>query len=96
MLNKLSNRLFWDVNPQSLDAEKDIAFIISRVVERGTLEEWRVIVAEYGIAKIVRVAKELKSLDIKAANFLSQISDTPITEFKCYNIKQSNPRHWIY
>jgi hypothetical protein len=95
MLNKLSNRLFWDVNPQSLDLEKDIALIISRVVERGTLEEWKVIVEAYGLSRIVEVAKEIRSLDIMAANFLAQISDTPINQFKCYNFKQSSQVHWI-
>lgn len=96
MLENLSDRLFWDVDPQSLDWEKDISLIVSRVVERGTLEEWRTIEQRYGLNKIVNVAKEIRSMDILAINFLSQISGTPITEFRCYNTKQLNQEHWIY
>lgn len=96
MLKNLSERLFWDVDPQSLDWEKDISLIVSRVVERGTLEEWRTIEQRYGLNKIVDVAKEIRSMDILAINFLAQISGTPITEFRCYNTKQLNQEHWIY
>ena len=96
MLENLSDRLFWDVNPTSLDWEKDISLIVTRVLERGTLEEWRTIVQKYGLNKIVDVAKKIRSMDRLAINFLAQISGTPITEFRCYNSKQSNPPHWIY
>ncbi|MFD2201868.1 DUF6922 domain-containing protein [Shivajiella indica] len=96
MLDNLSDRLFWDVDPKSLDWEKDISLIISRVLERGTLQEWRTIEQRYGLNKIVSVAKEIRSLDLLAINFLAQISGTPITEFRCYNTKQLNQKHWTY
>lgn len=96
MLENLSDRLFWDVNPTSLDWEKDIALIVTRVLERGTLEEFRTLVQKYGLNQIVDVAKEIRSMDLLAINFLAQISGTPITEFRCYNSIQSNPPHWIY
>ncbi|RPA66577.1 hypothetical protein EF405_20035 [Cyclobacteriaceae bacterium YHN15] len=96
MLDNLSDRLFWDVDPKSLDWEKDITLIISRVLERGSLQEWRTIEQKYGLNKIVSVAKEIRSLDILAINFLAQISDTPLTEFRCSNTKQLNQKHWTY
>ncbi|MFN4285578.1 MAG: DUF6922 domain-containing protein [Lacibacter sp.] len=96
MLHHLSDRLFWDVNPALLDWEKDMPLIITRVVERGTLEEWRVIEQQYGLQKIVAAAKEIKSLNYIAANFLAQISGTPITEFRCYTTRQLHRQHWIY
>lgn len=96
MLENLSNRLFWDTNPALLDWEKDISLIIARVVERGTIEEWRTIVQRYGLDKIISVAKEIRSMDLLAVNFLAQISDTPIIEFKCYNTRQLSRQHWVY
>ena len=96
MLENLSDRLFWDVDPKSLDWDKDISFIISRVIERGTLEEWRTIEKRYGLNKIVSVAKEIRSMDLLAINFLAQISGTPLTEFRCYNTKQLSQKHWTY
>ena len=95
MLENLSTRLFWDVNPDQLDWEKDMPLIITRVAERGTLEEWRAIVRRYGMVKIIAVAKEVRSMDLLAVNFLAQISGTPITEFRCYNSKQLSQRDWI-
>jgi hypothetical protein len=96
MLENLSDRLFWDLDTNALDWEKDISLIITRVLERGTLEEWKTIERKYGLNKIVGVAKEIRSMDLLAINFLAQISGTPITEFRCYNSKQSTPVHWIY
>ena len=95
MLESLSNRLFWYVDPSSLDWEKDIQLIVLRVVERGTIEEWRTIMRKYGLNKIVATAKKIRSMDALTANFLAQISDTPITEFQCYNSKQFSQKHWV-
>ncbi len=96
MLENLSDRLFWDTNPNMLDWDKDMPLIIERVVQRGTLEEWRVIVKKYGLKKIITLAKELRSMDLLSVNFLAQISGTPITEFRCYNTRPLNQSHWIY
>jgi len=94
ILENLSNRLFWDVNTSLLDWEKDIQLIVLRVVERGTIEEWRTIIRKYGLPKIVATAKKIRSMDVLSVNFLAQISDTPITEFQCYNSKQLSQKHW--
>jgi hypothetical protein len=96
MLENLSNRLFWDVDPSSLDWERDMQLIITRVVERGTVAEWKTILRKYGLNKIVATAKKIRSMDLMAVNFLAQISDTPITEFLCYNTRQFNHQHWVY
>jgi hypothetical protein len=96
MLQNLSDRLFWDVDPTLLDWDRDIQLIITRVFERGTLEEVRAVIRKYGWTKIVAAAKKIRSMDLLAVNFLAQISDTPITEFLCYNTRQLNQQHWIY
>jgi hypothetical protein len=78
-----------------LDWEKDIQLIVLRVVERGTIEEWKTIMRKYVLTNIVAKAKKIRSMDALAANFLAQISDTPITEFQCYNTRQLNQQHWV-
>jgi hypothetical protein len=70
--------------------------IVIRVVERGRIEEWRAIVRKYGLYKIIATAKKIRSMDLLAVNFFAQISDTPITEFLCYNTRQLNQQHWVY
>jgi len=96
MLENLSNRLFWDVDPAVLDWDKDIHLIIVRVFERGTLDEVRTLIKKYGWSKIAESAKNIRSLDIMAANFIAKISDTPITDFRCYNTRQLSSQHWVY
>ena len=96
MLENLSNRLFWDVDPSLLDWESDMPLIITRVVERVTVAEWKTIVHKYGLTKIVATAKKVKSMDALAANFLAQISDTPISEFQCYTTRQLSQQHWVF
>jgi hypothetical protein len=95
MLESLSNRLFWYVDPSSLDWERDMPLISTRVVERGTVAEWKTILHQYGLNKIIATAKKIRSMDLMVVNFLAQISDTPITEFQCYNSKQLNQQHWV-
>lgn len=96
MLQNLSDRLFWDVDPTLLDWDRDIQLIITRVFERGTLEEVRAVIRKYGWTKIVSAAKNIKSLNILAANFIARMSGTPITEFQCYNTRQLREQHWVY
>ena len=84
------------MDPNSLDWHKDMPLIITRVVERGTVAEWKTILDKYGLNKIVDTAKKIMYMDLMAVNFLAQISDTPITEFLCYNTRQLNQQHWIY
>ena len=40
-------KLFWDTNPDSLDVEKHERAIIERVINYGTLADWRWIVSCY-------------------------------------------------
>lgn len=96
MLENLSNRLFWDVDPNKLDWEKDMPLIITRVFERGTLEEVQTTIKKYGIGRIAAIAKTIRSMDIMAANFIATLSETPLTEFECYSNRQLSKLHWIY
>jgi hypothetical protein len=50
---KLSKTLFWDVDIKKLDNEKSKHFIIGRVLDFGTLEDWKIIKDFYGITKIL-------------------------------------------
>ena len=44
--------LFWDIDPQSLETERDQRYVISRVLERGKLSDVRWLAAEYGLPAI--------------------------------------------
>lgn len=96
MLENLSDRLFWDVDPSLLDWDRDIQLIITRVFERGTLQEVRSVIKKYGWVEIAATAKKIRSLDMMAANFIATLSNTPLAEFQCYTNRPLSQQHWIY
>lgn len=92
---KFSENLFWDIDAATLDYGKHQRFIVQRVVEYGSLKDWRLICAYYGLNSIVAAAQGLRSLEKKAHVFLAAIGNVPVESFRCYTLKQSNPKHWI-
>ena len=92
----LSKHLFWDINPDLLEWEKSKNTIIGRVLERGTLKEWKCIVEIYSIEKIVETLKTFSYLNPIDLNFIATISNTPKEQFKCYNTRLLTSQHWIY
>lgn len=95
-INSFSDYLFWDVDRTSIDLEANASYVVKRVLEYGRLDDWKLLVARYGIARIVETAKNLRSLDPKSLSFISIISSTPIESFRCFTTKQSAPTHWSY
>jgi len=92
----ISNRLFWDVDVETLDFSKNARFIIQRVIQRGTLEDWVAIKDYYGIDFIRKEITQMRSLDMKTFNFFSTYFELPKKEFKCFSTKQSNRGHFNY
>lgn len=81
---KLNPHLFWDIDPEKLDFEKNKGFIIGRVLMHGDLEDFRKIKKYYGEKSFLEEAKRLQYLDPKSLNFLSLIFQIPKEEFLCH------------
>ena len=92
-IHGFSDYIFWDVDRDSVDLDKNAPFVIRRVLEYGQLSDWKVLLGYYGLDGIVKVSKQLRSLEPKALSFISIISQTPIEQFRCYNTRQSTPEH---
>jgi hypothetical protein len=95
-LDNLSAHLFWDVNPDILTLEKNKKLIIQRVLNYGLINDWQIIVKQYGISEIANVAVSLRELDKKSAAFISLLSKIPQEKFRCFSSKQSTPEHLIF
>lgn len=93
---QLSRKLFWDVNYDTIDWEKNYQWVICRVLDRGGLNDWNEIRQHYGWPKILEAAKSARYLSKKTVYFLSAVFNVPLTEFRCYNLMQSQAEHWIY
>jgi hypothetical protein len=93
---QLPSILFWDTDPSKLDYNKKARYVIGRVVTFGSLADWEAILSYYGPERVRDEMLEERYLDKKTLNFLSFYFDKPKTEFRCYILQQSTPKHWDY
>ena len=92
----LSKTLFWDVDPYTVEAEKHDAFIVDRVLQMGTMEEFKAIKEYYGKDRILAIAMQLRYMDERVLHFCSVYFNVPLDQFRCYTQKQLNLSHWNY
>ncbi|NUO00501.1 MAG: hypothetical protein HUU01_07795 [Saprospiraceae bacterium] len=52
MVHHFSANLFWDTDETTLDLEKNARFIIERVLSRGRLSDWFILLKLYGQDRI--------------------------------------------
>lgn len=93
-IRRLSPVCFWDIDKDTFDPDQYPAHIIPRVLEYGTLEDWRLTKAYYGMDKIVEVCKKVRTLDAISLAFICAMSGTKKEDYRCYRIRQSNPTLW--
>ncbi|MCC7402028.1 MAG: hypothetical protein IT214_11145 [Chitinophagaceae bacterium] len=93
-ISDFSPHLFWDVDIESLDWNKNKALIVQRVMEYGLINDWEIILNRYGIDQIGRICKNLRSLDPKSLVFIATLTETPLNSFRCYTTKPLTSTHW--
>jgi len=89
-------RIFWDVNFDALDYDKRSSFIIERVFERGDVDDIRQCRRYYGDERITVVLLNAKYLPERRLHLAAAVIDRPITEFRCYTLRQLNPGLFPY
>ena len=62
--------MFWDVDQALVDVSQNGRWLVERVLQRGTWEDWLVIREIYGKSGLRQLMPSLR-LDPKSANFLS-------------------------
>jgi hypothetical protein len=92
-ISDFSPHLFWDTDRGELDMDKHKKYIIGRALDYGLMNDWKIIRDYYGINEIADTATKLRYLSYKSIHFISLLSGRPLTEFRCYTLKQSNPQH---
>lgn len=86
-VSQLSGSLFWDVNPEEINDEQNKRFIIQRVLERGTRNDWFLINQKYSLKVIVQEAQQMPSLEPKALAYVACMGNVPKESFRCYKKK---------
>ena len=89
-------RIFWDVNVEQIDYDAKANFVIERVFERGDVEDIRQCRRYYGDEKVASALLNAKYLPLQTIHFASAIIDKPLTEFRCYILRQLNPGLFPY
>jgi len=90
IVDRLSNHLFWDVDPSSLDTERHERFLIVRVVERGSRQDVRQIRDFYGDHRMREALVSAPSLEPRTIAFFANQFKLPREAFRAYG--RSN--HW--
>jgi hypothetical protein len=63
--------LLWEYDLETFHWKKSHKIVIERVIQRGTLEDWREIMAFYTLDEIMETIAWSKQLDLRDKNFAS-------------------------
>ncbi len=86
---EFSRGLFWDTDPDKIDWDRQFKAVISRVMHRGSLEEWRSFRKFYGDERIKKIVPEIHFQDRKTEHYFKQLYGYDII-FRVQD--KSNPR----
>jgi len=62
----LSKHLFWDTDIDSINLKEHARFVIKRVIQRGSIDDWKSIKAHYGMDFIKQEILLIRDLDRKS------------------------------
>lgn len=72
----IRRHLLWEYDWASVDFVRLATVVIERIIERGTIAEWREMVRFYGKEKTLRVAEKSTRLDAKHKQFTPLFLDS--------------------
>lgn len=75
---------FWDVNHETLDISRDKGFIVSRIFERGKLDDVLFIIVLYGKEETRKILQGNKYLNRQGIFLAHTLLGIPLEGFKAY------------
>jgi hypothetical protein len=91
-----NSRIFWDVDFEKIDYDDKANFVIERVFERGDVDDIRQCRRYYGDEKVSNALLGARFLPEHRMYLASVVIDRPLTEFRCYILRQLNPELFPY
>lgn len=88
---ELSNRAFWDVDFASLDYDKDKNFIVRKAFDRGSWNDMKWCVDNYGEEEVKEILVSAPYLRDEVVRLCSVIFKIQPENFRCYMRKQRMP-----
>jgi hypothetical protein len=89
-------RIFWDVDYDKMDLDLRANFVIERVFERGDVEDIRQCRRYFGDDKVTTALLNAKFLPEHRIHLASAVINKPLTDFRCYILRQLNPELFPY
>ena len=83
MKNAILRPIFWDLDAEKLDLQKNARQIIERILEWGDLEQVRWMIKTYSKEEIIEAVKGSRQLSSKSANFWATYYKISRDEVKC-------------
>ena len=93
LTGKLSSFLFWDVDPVGINPDAHRSFIITRVMERGTLTDVQTVWDYYGQEQIKAALLNAPDLSIKTISFFAHQFDLPRDAFRAFRLQPSHTNY---
>ena len=87
---------FWDVKFEEIDYEKDKFYVIEKVLNYGLWNDFVELLRFYGKATIRKEIVKTAYLKKDVLNFVCIYFNIELSEFKCYNRRQSSRELWNY
>ena len=87
-VKSLSQRLFWDVDPETIDERVHCRYVIQRVLERGSLEDIRATIARYTMPVVIAQAQQIRSLDPVTLAFAACLGNVKEDTFRCCSTRR--------
>jgi hypothetical protein len=91
-----NKRIFWDVVFENINYDAKANFVIERVFERGDVKDIRNCRRYYGDEKVAEALLNAKFLPKTRMYLASAVINKPITEFRCYTLRQLDPTLFPY
>lgn len=89
-----SDHLFWDTERSSMDLQQHKAQIIYKVLEFGTMDDWRLLQKTYSKDTMAEVVTNLRTLDPVTLSFIANHLGLEKTDFRCYKKKPLARDFW--
>jgi hypothetical protein len=96
VIPNLPAHLFWDQRYEDIDWQNSYQNVISRVIERGTQQDWDEMISFYGKPKVIHaLTNEIKFLPDYSIEVASSYFNLQKEQLLCYTRKQSRKGHWL-
>jgi hypothetical protein len=92
----LSKQAFWDIDMDKIDYERNAAYVIAKIFDRGALNDIISILNFYDEEKIKTALLNARYLMNNSMSFACVLFDLKLEDFRCYKFNQSNPNVWPF